>query len=291
VSNEGDNMNKFATLVAVAGFGISVGVAALTNPTVSAADSNCTVKPLGTSNTANQNDSKFTSTHTKVTGKFEVNGKNCKEVVSIVSWESDKDARPLGIQRLYKTTTNTYKEGKHSITVEVPTTSEGKVPSCFYQVDMIKGDRVDMDTKSPGAEHYGNERLLGFVLGGTKNCAEQEKKIKVCNLETKKIITIKESNFDKTKHSRNLDDCKTKVENEFVCDEATGEIIEVTVAEKAKYLSIDDAACDEEVKGEEAPEVIASTGPASVIAGMAGIGGLAGSAQYYFQSRRRLFNR
>lgn len=286
-------MNKFATFVAVAGFGISVGVAALTTPPVSAAEnSKCTVKPAGNSNTANKEGSKFTKNGKFVTGNVIVSGNNCNEVVSIAAWESpNAEARPLSAQRLYKSTTKTFKEGTHPITVEVPTSSEGKVPGCYFQVDMIKGDKVDVEPDSRGAEHYGNEILLGFLLGGKENCAEEEKKIKVCRLSDKKIVTIKESNFDKTKHSRNLDDCKTKVENEFVCDEATGEIIEVTPAEKAKYLPIDDAACDEEVKGEEAPEVIASTGPASAIAGMAGIGGLAGSAQYYFQSRRRLFNR
>ena len=38
----------------------------------------------------------------------------------------------------------------------------------------------------------------------------KEKEIKVCELESKQIITIKESEFDEAKHSKNLDDCKEK---------------------------------------------------------------------------------
>src|SRR3546814_13535957 len=38
-------------------------------------------------------------------------------------------------------------------------------------------------------------------------CEEQPKYIKVCELSTKKIITINEKDFDATKHSKNLADC------------------------------------------------------------------------------------
>lgn len=41
-----------------------------------------------------------------------------------------------------------------------------------------------------------------------KQCDNQPKQIKVCELGTKKVITINESAFDSKIHSKNLDDCK-----------------------------------------------------------------------------------
>ncbi len=41
-----------------------------------------------------------------------------------------------------------------------------------------------------------------------KECEEVPEKIKVCELKTNRIITISEDEFDASKHSRNLDDCK-----------------------------------------------------------------------------------
>lgn len=40
---------------------------------------------------------------------------------------------------------------------------------------------------------------------------EVPKDLKVCELATKKVITIKENQFDASKHSKNLNDCKTVV--------------------------------------------------------------------------------
>lgn len=49
----------------------------------------------------------------------------------------------------------------------------------------------------------------------TKTCVVKD--IQVCELATKKIITIKENVFDATKHSKNLDDCKVIVKDIQVC--------------------------------------------------------------------------
>ena len=61
------------------------------------------------------------------------------------------------------------------------------------------------------------------------DCKEVEvKKIKVCELETKKIITIKKSDFDSSKHSKNLDDCKeVEVKKIKVCELDTKKIITI----------------------------------------------------------------
>lgn len=51
------------------------------------------------------------------------------------------------------------------------------------------------------------------------------KDIKVCELATKKIITIKENQFDASKHSKNLNDCKEKYLK--VCELATKKVITI----------------------------------------------------------------
>jgi len=56
------------------------------------------------------------------------------------------------------------------------------------------------------------------------------KDIQVCELATKKIVTIKESQFDSSKYSKNLDDCKEVVKKIKVCELATKQI--VTINEK-----------------------------------------------------------
>lgn len=62
------------------------------------------------------------------------------------------------------------------------------------------------------------------------NCPEEPKNIQVCELATKKIITIREDQFDASKHSKNLDDCKEVVKYIKVCELATKKII--TINEK-----------------------------------------------------------
>lgn len=60
----------------------------------------------------------------------------------------------------------------------------------------------------------------------TKDCppAPQPKDISVCRLSDKKIVTIKENQFDSTKHSKNLDDCKEAPKQIKVCVITTGAI-------------------------------------------------------------------
>jgi hypothetical protein len=41
------------------------------------------------------------------------------------------------------------------------------------------------------------------------NCVTPPKEIKVCELSTKKVITIKEDQFDSAKHSKDLSKCET----------------------------------------------------------------------------------
>lgn len=58
----------------------------------------------------------------------------------------------------------------------------------------------------------------------------EEPKIQVCDLKTDTIVTIKESEYDTSKHSKNFADCE-KIK---VCDTKTGEIITVRKSEENK---------------------------------------------------------
>lgn len=57
------------------------------------------------------------------------------------------------------------------------------------------------------------------------SCPEAPKEIKVCELATKQIVTIKESDYDSSKYSKNLEDCATKYIH--VCELATKQIVKI----------------------------------------------------------------
>ncbi len=109
-------------------------------------------------------------------------------------------------------------------------------------------------------------------------------KIEVCDLTTKKIVTIKESDFDPAKYSKNLKDCE-EVKTIKVCDLTTKQI--VTINEKdfdsTKY-STDLSKCETPVTPPELPK----TGMGENIAAIVGLGALIASAAYYVASRRAL---
>jgi len=102
---------------------------------------------------------------------------------------------------------------KLSATVE----SNDKLPVCGANTLVNKAEiATDNGSKSDTA-----------TVTVNKKC--EEKNIQVCELVTKKIITINEKDFDAKKHSKNLDDCKTP-EKITVCELATKKII--TIDEK-----------------------------------------------------------
>lgn len=73
-----------------------------------------------------------------------------------------------------------------------------------------------------------------------------------------------------------------------VCDATTGKTITVEESEKDNYKPVGDAACMPKVLGTSTPTTVASTGPADILVGTAGLGSLT-AAGYYFQvSRRRI---
>ncbi len=117
------------------------------------------------------------------------------------------------------------------------------------------------------------------------NDCKEEGKITVCELATKKIVTIKESQFDSSKYSKNLDDCKTP-EDISVCELATKTIVKISPAQfdETKY-SKDLSKCEETPV---TPPELPHTGIGENIVAIFGLGALIASAAYYIASRRAL---
>jgi len=99
----------------------------------------------------------------------------------------------------------------------------------------------------------------GYSLSDTANVTIDKTcepgKISVCEVSTKEIITIKESDFNATKHSKNLDDCKETP------------VTPVTP---------------------ETPTELPQTGASENILALTGLGALIASISYYVASRRAL---
>jgi len=107
--------------------------------------------------------------------------------------------------------------------------------------------------------------------------------IKVCELATKKIVTINEADYNTTKYSKNLDDCKTVVTLK-VCELATKKIVTINEADynTTKYSkNLDDCT-------PVAPPELPHTGMSENIVAVVGLGALIASIAYYAASRRAL---
>ena len=115
------------------------------------------------------------------------------------------------------------------------------------------------------------------------------KMIKVCELDTKDIITIREEDFDSSKHSKDYDDCDIKV-----CDLATKTIISIRKDDfdDSKH-STDLSDCDEVPVTPPAPQTppeLPKTGVGETVTGALGIGSIIAAAGYYVASRRNLLS-
>lgn len=131
-----------------------------------------------------------------------------------------------------------------------------------------------------------------------KKCEQPEPKdITVCRLEDKKYpVTIKETEFDESKHSKNPADCKEEVpapEKIEVCKLETKEIATINKDDfdGTKHSeNFDDCAVTPPVTPEvpNTPEKLPETGALRAAAPFIGFGSLALAATYYFSSRRML---
>lgn len=96
----------------------------------------------------------------------------------------------------------------------------------------------------------------------TKTCEEAPAKIEVCELATKKTIQIDAKQFDSTKHSKNLNDCKQTpvVKNITVCELATKKSVTIKETDfDASKHSKDMKACETPVTPEPETPVVPET--------------------------------
>jgi LPXTG-motif cell wall-anchored protein len=121
-----------------------------------------------------------------------------------------------------------------------------------------------------------------------KTCVKP-KDIKVCDLASKKIITIREDQFDANKHSKNLKDCEAgKI---TVCELASKKIITIDenkfdASKHSKNMKDCEVTPVVPVTPAELPKTGASDGVTAALA----LGALVASASYYIASRRLLGN-
>ncbi len=122
----------------------------------------CTVKAVGTKNTAGANDSRFVlNADGTTTAAFIVTGTDCNEAVTIASWQAPDGlkGRPYSEQKLFAQNTGTFTSGTHTLTV--------KLPTCFYQIDLVRGTSA---TDKNGGPEYDTSVMLGSLHGGTQAC-------------------------------------------------------------------------------------------------------------------------
>lgn len=124
--------------------------------------------------------------------------------------------------------------------------------------------------------------------GSFKVPAVPPKKIEVCELATKKIVTINESDFDSSKYSKNLADCKETpvVKKIEVCEIATKKIVTINESDfDANKYTKDLNQCKETPV---TPPELPQTGAGENIVAVLGLGALIASLAYYIASRRAL---
>lgn len=115
-------------------------------------------------------------------------------------------------------------------------------------------------------------------------CIPAPEKIFVCELATKNVIKIDESTFDPAKHSKDLNDCVTQPGEIVVCELATKNVIKITED------TFDPAKHDKDTTKCEKPTVptkLPNTGAGAVAVLFAGVTSLSGFAHWAF-SRRSL---
>lgn len=119
------------------------------------------------------------------------------------------------------------------------------------------------------------------------DCKEDVKKIKVCELSSKQIIVINEKDFDTSKHSKNLADCKETPPSKIkVCELTSKTIVTINEADfDASKHSKDFSKCEETPV---TPPELPQTGAGENIVALFGLGALIASIAYYAASRRAL---
>src|SRR5688572_11145687 len=113
-------MNKLAVLIATPVIVAGLALATIAPANATSNQTECSVKAVGTKNTAGNTDSRFKlNSDGTVSATFEVKGgKDCKQTVTLATWQApDGDkGRPYELQKLYAHKTGTFGVGKHTLT-------------------------------------------------------------------------------------------------------------------------------------------------------------------------------
>lgn len=157
---------KLFRILAVSATLVSLVVAVMAMPLqASALENTCSVLAIGTQNTAGQEKSRFVlNGDGTVSATFKVTGdENCEQDVTLASWQApDADkGQPYEQQKLFAHVSGTFGLGTHTLTV--------KMPDCFYQIDLVRGN---VPTGPNGSPVYEAGRMMGSLHGGTKKCEE-----------------------------------------------------------------------------------------------------------------------
>ena len=188
--------------------------------------------------------------------------------------------------------------------------------------DFDCGKQVEITNYAQAITKDGTKQDSAKVIVKTEACPIKD--IQVCDLTSKKVITIKENSFDATKHSKNLKDCEATpvVKDIKVCQLSDKKI--VTIKETAfdaskhskdltkcdpvtpvksitvcrlsdkKMVSILENQFDANKYSKNAkdcetlptPSELPTTGPAETLSQVIGLGALVTSAGYYISSRK-----
>ena len=140
-----------------------------------------------------------------------------------------------------------------------------------------------------------NGKEAGEVKRQSPNCektitVKDEPKIQVCDLATKKYpVTIKESEFNEKKHSKNPNDCKEAPSKIKVCVIKTKEIREIKKEEFNELNHTTDMSKCQETPATPTPSPeLPTTGAGDVIMSALGLGGLTAATIAYVVSRRQM---
>ncbi|HEY1085647.1 MAG TPA: LPXTG cell wall anchor domain-containing protein [Candidatus Saccharimonadales bacterium] len=146
-----------------------------------------------------------------------------------------KAALPGNISISGKDVTGKTSSVSGSVNISLPAGSTLKYVNGSTNYYLYNSDGSVKSTKTLGDGVAAGGINTGTLAGSTQarvyfqakvDCPEVPKNIEVCELATKKVITIREDQFDSKKHSKNLDDCK-EVKKITVCELATKTIITI----------------------------------------------------------------
>lgn len=159
-------LRNFAVALPVV-FSVSAAVMTAAPASAATTSTTCTVVSTGTKNTAGAADSRFVlNKDGTVSASFKVSGNDCKEDVTLATWEAPDGVHglPYSAQKLFSHVTGTFGTGTHTLTV--------KMPNCYFQIDLVRGNQA---TDSNGGPEYGTVShipMLGSLHGGTQTCEQ-----------------------------------------------------------------------------------------------------------------------